>query len=254
MVTPLSVPAQRVFLGSQPDLNGLRGDGADVRRHVLPCRLVDGEFAGDDSDHPDGHGEHDMVEILASLQYALLDVAAIPEVRFQAVDSVSGLDLVEQRSVRKHRQTANCRQRFVVFDAVGEANLPAHGDRVDGLTTCVQMQSVDAMEELELHAAAPKCLIQRGDHDIAHACRHLPEDRPAVLEERYADEEDRGPGAHRGSIVVSVLVAEYEVVQSAHQREVHDVGVGAMAQHPFGEVLVVDRPEAAADGWRGCPR
>src|SRR5258708_11492181 len=102
------------------------------------------------------------------------------------------------------------------------------------------MQGVETMKELELDTASSQCLIDGRYHHIAHTCGHLPEDRDAILKKRNSDQEDSDTGAHRGSIVVGVLVAEDEVVQPSHQRKLDDIGMGAMAQDPFGEVLVVD--------------
>ena len=118
----------------------------------------------------------------------------------------------------KDRQAVNRGQRLVGVDAVRERHLAAHGDGVDGLVSGVEVQSVEAVEELELDAATPQCLVQRGDDDIAHPGGHLPEDRALVAEEHEADEERHHPRRHRGLAGFGLLVAEHQVVQPADQR------------------------------------
>ena len=88
----------------------------------------------------------------------------------------------------EHRQTLDPDQRVVLADTVGETDLTADGDRLDGLMLRVEMQRVDPGEELEPDPAAAQHLIDRGDDDIAHPRGHLPEERTLVLEKCDAGE------------------------------------------------------------------
>ena len=104
------------------------------------------------------------------------------------------------------------------------------------------------MEELEAHAPPAQRLVQRREHDVAHAGRHLPEDRAAVLEEHLRREEDRDSGAHAAARSRRTGLGEHEVVQPPDEREAGDLGRGAMTRDPVEEVLVVEITEAAPSG------
>ena len=109
----------------------------------------------------------------------------------------------------------------------------------------VEVQRVDAVEELELDSASAQRLVQRGDDDVPHPGRHLPEERALVLEQGDPGEQQGHPGGQCRSLAVAVLVSEDHVVQPANEGKVHDVGMGAVAENPRAEVLVVDGAEAA---------
>ena len=103
--------------------------------------------------------------------------------RFQVADA-GVLDQICSASgaVREDGKAADSGQRLVFVHPVGKPGLTPHRDRVDCLTAVVEMQCVDAVEELELDAASAQRLVQRRDDDVAHAGRHLPEEGALVLE------------------------------------------------------------------------
>ena len=104
----------------------------------------------------------------------------------------------------EYRQALDPDQRVVLVDTVGEADLTADGDRLDGLMLRVEMQRIDPVEELEPDPAAAQHLIDRGDDDVAHPGGHLPEERTLVLEKRYAGEQYGQARGERGALEVAV--------------------------------------------------
>ena len=98
------------------------------------------------------------------------------------------------------------------------------------------MQRVDAMEELEFHAAPAECLIERRHHDVAHPGRSLlPEDRAFVLEKDESDEEDHHPGADCRSLGIGPVVAEHQIVKTAHESRLEHIGMAAVTDYPVAE-------------------
>ena len=110
------------------------------------------------------------------------------------------------------------------------------------------MKRVNAMEELEFHAPPSERLIERRYHDVAHPGRHLPEDRTLVLEQDKSDQEDHDPGGDRRPLGIGLLVAEHQVVQTAHEGRLEHIGMAAVTDYPVAELFIVDGPETLADG------
>ena len=66
------------------------------------------------------------------------------------------------------------------------------------------------MEELEAHAALLQHLVQRREHDVAHAGAHAPEERAAVREEHAHGAAQRHAGREARAFHVAVFVREDE--------------------------------------------
>ena len=135
-----------------------------------------------------------------------------------------------------------------MVDAAGKSHLPAHGYRINGLSSRIEVQRIDTVEELELHAALTECLVQGSHHDVPHAGGHLPENCALVLEENHADEESHEAGRNRRPAGIGILVAENQIVKATHQRTVEDIRMGAVAKDPLAEVFAVDGPEPSRMG------
>ena len=61
----------------------------------------------------------------------------------------------------------------------------------------IAMTTPGALRAIERASAelGDECLVEWGEHDVAHPGCHLPEDGAAVLEEHLRGEEHRDPGA-----------------------------------------------------------
>src|SRR5262249_43955526 len=71
------------------------------------------------------------------------------------------------------------------------------------------------LEDGEPHAAPPQDLVERREHDVAHAGLHAPEERAAVGEERAQHAAQRLPGGDARTARIGVRVREAEVVEPA---------------------------------------
>ena len=153
--------------------------------------------------------------------------------------------LVGQRSAGKTGRPRICGQRLVVVDPVGEATWRAMVIASIALMRAIQVQGVEAMEEFERTPRLTQYLVERGDDDVAHSCRHLPEERAPVLEHHDTGEQHRQPGSQRGPLGVAILVSEDQIVKGTNQGKSNNIWVGAVAEDPLTEVLVIDGPEPA---------
>ena len=79
---------------------------------------------------------------------------------------------------------------------------------------------LEPVEELEAHAAPLEHLVERREHDVAHAGLHPPEERAAVGEERAHAPRSACAGGEARPRDVAVLVGEGEVVEAAHEARV----------------------------------
>ena len=242
------MPAELGFGWPQPDLECLGGHGPHLRGHLPPFGPVGDQFGGEHRNDAHRDGKHHMVEVDAPAQDTGFGIGPPTEVRFR-VAVRHRRELLGQWPIGEHRQSPDRRQWFVVFDRRRTGGPAGRSVMVStALPVSVQMQAVDAVEELESDTAPAQYLIQRRDHDVTHPRRHLPEQRTPVSEQHVTDQEDHHPGGHRGSFGIGVLIAEHQVVQAAHHRRIQHIGMAAVAQHPVAELFVVERPEAAGTG------
>ena len=107
-------------------------------------------------------------------------------------DARRRVELVDERGRREARQPTEAHQRLVGLEPGRQARLAPDGDGLDrargrprGAAPSTRWKNSNA------HAAAAQRLVERGEDDVAHARRHLPEDRAAVLEEHLRGQEDR---------------------------------------------------------------
>src|ERR1051326_466161 len=97
------------------------------------------------------------------------------------------------------------------------------------------------MEELELHAAGAKTMVNWREDGIAHTGLHLPEYRAF---ERKEDADDAPEGRSRrqaGLISISINIRKREIVEKADLRGIDGFRRGAMLREPFSKVVIVDR-------------
>src|SRR6185312_13351269 len=146
-----------------------------MRRHLQPFRTVDDQLSRYQLDHSERHCQDDVFEVDTATQHPGLCVVLSGEMRFEILDSSLRYDLVCQRRTGEHWQSLDRGKRFVVLDSVCHGDLTAHCDGVDDQTAVIEMQSVDAVKELESHAALSQCLVERCDDDVTHTRGHLPE-------------------------------------------------------------------------------
>ena len=104
--------------------------------------------------------------------------------------------------------------------------LGGHAARYPGLV---------AGEQMHRHAAAAQRLVERGEDDVAHSRRHLPEDRAAVLEEHLRGHEDGG-AADAGERV-GIEVGDIERAERVQIRTVRGVGYFFGAYDVHADVL-----------------
>ena len=152
--------------------------------------------------HARWHGEDQIVEVDTPTQGQRLGVRNGAPVRFevQRVDArgvvtVRGEDLARWHTVRVAGQALARDQGVVLLASVGEAQLTPDGDGVDASPVGADVQPVDAVQVLDAHPSPTKGLVQRSEHHVAHAGRHLPEDGPPVVEERPTGQVHPEPGA-----------------------------------------------------------
>src|SRR4029450_10493147 len=117
-----------------------------------------------------------------------------------------------------------------------------------------------------LDPTRPQRLVERRKDDFAHAGRHLPEDRAAVVEEHLAGQTEPSPGGKARAVIVTTLVTEYEVGHDADERgrEEHPAGQpeprpGSKPRAVIGPTLVTeyevvhDADERRPDRFGGGP-
>ena len=186
-----------------------------MRGHVPPLGPVVNQLPGHHWHHAKRHGEHDAIEVDTAAKHPLLGVVAGAEVRLEPLDPVLGLDLLRQWPVRKDGKPVHPCQWLVVVHVVGKPYLSAHRDRVDVLATRIEVQCVDAMEELEFHTAPAQYLVDGGDDDVTHTGGHLPEDRTLVGEQQHPEKKHPDTRADLGPFQMTLLVPEHHVVHGA---------------------------------------
>jgi hypothetical protein len=101
------------------------------------------------------------------------------------------------------------------------------------------------MKELELDAALLQHFVEGSEDDVAHARAHLPEDVTSVGEEHAQRAAQALPRRDAWPLKVAVLVRQRERVETAHECGVEGALRGAVQAQPFGDLVVVDRIEAA---------
>ena len=120
-------------------------------------------------------------------------------------------------------------------EIIGVGHHPARGMR-KGVVSNIEstVQSIQrAVEEAELRSPSLEGLVERREHDVAHAGAHLPEERAAVREEHPQRPANPLPRRDGRAARVAALVGQGEVVEPAHDRGVHRALGGAVQQEPL---------------------
>jgi hypothetical protein len=207
----------------QPELEGLRLHGGDLVDHRLPARARRDQLLAEVRHRADRDPEQEAVEVSAGDERHLLHVRRrVPErLEVAVAERLAALELLPQRLGGPARQALDVDQRRVLAaGGPGEARLPADLHRGDRRAVRGQVERLHAMEELEAHAAALERLVHRGDHDVAHAGVHPPEDRALVAEHESQQAAQGLARGHRRARRIAVAVRERGVVEAAEDRRV----------------------------------
>ena len=239
------LPTQALQVRLEPQLRRLGLRRRDVRDHVAERLVLRDDVLRDvleDADRAaEDHaieavrlgpvGEHERRHWILPRRPPVLDVLARRAQR---------IALLEQLVLRLARPAVEAEHAHLrIVRAALRRRLAPDGDRLDVGTLARQPQIVDAVEELELHAALLQHLVQRHEDRVAHAGLHLPHHRALVGPAHAEDAVDRGARADLPR------QREAEVVHARDVRAVHGDVVRAVLRQPRAEVEAVLREPVA---------
>ena len=199
----------------------------------------------------DRDGQHQMVEV-ARLQHHVAHVGPAAPARLEIEGSVvgpvpQGLALHQLPVVRDAGpagQPLDVDQRRIGRVAAEHVHLAFHAHAADTFAAPpvgLDFERLDAVEELEGHAAPFQHLVVRREDGVAHAGLHAPHEGATVFEAHPQDRVQRGAG---GGVLETLAGAparepERQVVVTTQQRRVETVGMAAVVGQELAQLASV---------------
>ncbi len=244
----------------------LRAHGLHALDHLPPARALRHERRADLVVRADGDPQHHHVEVAPAAPAprcpASRKSAGGSSRSFQSRASSSPPTSCSKRGRCGQQGKVLDRDQRIVFGAwpgPRRSSLARDGDALDRAARPQPgLQLLDAVEELELHAAPFEHLVHRHVAAVAGAGGEAVGQRAAIGEQPADD-----PAQHRARLVlgrgrkrragrcrrIAVLVRERRVVHRSHDRRIHhEIAVGErVLRQPRAKVLIVDRIEPAVN-------